>query len=218
MRPPQSAGADRSGFSLVEAIVAVALFALLLSLTIPALSALSSTRLTASGRELADFLHHCRSRAIAKRTVIRVGFVVSSPEEAESLRRYAAWEWDKTTRAFVPFTSWHSLATEVKLTDSLPLQAAQTDYARNEPSAVAGDSLVSPQAERFQEPHPRGGGEMDVCYFDFLPSGRARCDWGEKRNLLLCLVPSEEGPPAEANNWVHFSIDTLTGRVRVYRP
>lgn len=195
----------------------VALFTLLLSLTIPALGTLRSTRLTASGRELADFLHHCRSRAISERNVIRVGFAVASPEATEPLRRYAAWEWEKNSRAFALCTPWRSLPPEVALAKNLPRRAPQAEYARFEPSVVSGDAVLA-QPEPFQEPHPSAGGNRTVAYFDFLPSGRARCDWGEKRNLSLCLVLADGEPSGDAENWVHFSIDTLTGRVRVYRP
>jgi hypothetical protein len=218
MRPRQTRGATCPGYSLVETAVVAALFALLLVLTIPALSALPSAQLNASGRELADFLHHCRSRAIAKRSLVRVGFVVSSPVESEPYRRYAAWEWDKTTRTFSPFTSWHTLPSNVVLAEMLPKNAPQADYVRNEPSSILGDWITSPDASVFREPHSREEGEMTLSYLDFTPSGKARCDWGEKRNLLLCLVPAETASTGEGDNWVQFSIDTLTGRARVYRP
>lgn len=206
------------GFSLAETVVVAALFALLLVLTIPALSALSAAKLTSSGRELADFLHQCRSRAIAKRSLVRVGFVVSSPEASEPHRRYAAWEWDKKTQSFSPFTSWHTLPSNVILAKSLPRNASRAAYIRNEPSTASGDWINAPEATVFREPHSRTEGEMTLTYFDFTPSGKAIYDWGEKRNLLLCLVPAETTSTGDVDNWIQFSIDTLTGRVRVYRP
>ena len=89
----------------------------------------------------------------------------------------------------------------------------QSNHAKADVSSVRGDYVLDSRLD-----------EMDldewetIRYFDFSPSGKASQEAGDLRNLILVLRPGEVNTSFTGSNWSQFNIDSLTGRVRIYRP
>lgn len=210
-------GLNESGFTLLELLVVLAISGILLVYSLPSLLLLGSTDLNASGREFDDFLNLCRSEAISQRTAIRLGIVVKSDKAEEQFRQYAAWKWDKKLREFKQHSEWRSLPANLLFLEHLPRQAQKANYAEMEPSSIRGDHILDKSAEGFEYLSPASGEIKTLRFLEFSPSGRAQVPWGEERNLILA-ISSKNFNLHDMKNWVHFTVDTLTGRTRVYRP
>jgi len=201
----------------MEMLIVFAILAILLAFTAPSLLLLDSTAVNASGREVGDFLNLCRSEAISQRTAIRLGIVVESTKTEENFRQYAAWKWDKNSRKFQQHSKWHSLSDNVFFSEKLPLKAQGSSYAQKEPSSIRGDYILANKAKGFEHLSPDSDGKKLLRFLEFSPSGRAQVPWGEERNLIVA-ISSGNFDTDKTNNWVQFTVDTLTGRTRVYRP
>ncbi len=213
----ESIGRNRSGFSLMETMIVLAIIGILLALMMPSLALLKSTSLNASGREFGNFLDLCRSEAIAQRTAIRLGVVVDSSKEEEIFRAYAAWKWDKKSRQFQQYSKWYSLPNNVSFSGNLPQRAQKSDYARKEPATIRGDYILDQEAEGFEDFSTLSNQKRTLRFLQFSPSGRASVPRGEERNLIVAMH-SGNFDISDTANWVQFTVDTLTGRTRVYRP
>ncbi len=198
-------------------LIVFSIVGVLLAFTAPSLLLIDSTGVNASGRELGDFLNLCRSEAISQRTVIRLGVVVESTKTEEKFRRYAAWKWDKKSRKFQQYSEWRSLSENVFFSEKLPRKAWVSSYAQKEPSAVRGDYILDANAKGFEQLSSESGEKRTLRFLEFSPSGRAQVMWGEERNLIVS-ISSGNFDIDETLNWVQFTVDTLTGRTRVYRP
>ncbi|NOY00217.1 MAG: hypothetical protein GXP30_10845 [Verrucomicrobia bacterium] len=205
------------GITLLEMLIIFAIIGILLVFSAPSLLLIDSTAVNVSGRELGDFLNLCRSEAISQRTSIRLGIVVKSTKPEENFRRYAAWKWDKKTRDFQQYSEWRSLSENVFFSKNLPSKAKASDYAHKEPSAVRGDYILDAVAKGFEQISFESGEKRTLRFLEFSPSGRTRVMWGEKRNLIVS-ISSGNFASDKTSNWVQFTVDTLTGRTRVYRP
>ena len=99
----------------------------------------------------------------------------------------------------------------------LPQKTQEADYARKEPASIRGDYILDRKAESFQHFSTVSKEKRKLHFLDFSPSGRANVPWGEERNLIVA-IHSGSFDIEKTANWVQFTVDTLTGRVRVYRP
>lgn len=210
-------GWSQPAFSLLEMLIVLAILGALLALMTPSLALLNSSALNTSGRKFGDFLNLCRSEAIAQRTAIRLGIVIESPNKEEKFRKYAAWKWDKKSREFLQHSKWHSLPNNVFFSGDLPQKTQEADYAQKEPASIRGDYILDREAESFEHFSTVSKEKRTLHFLDFSPSGRAKVPRGEERNLIVA-IHSGSFDIDETTNWVQFTVDTLTGRVRVYRP
>lgn len=209
-----------AGFSLIEMLVVITIISTLVGITIGSLGTLRSTSLSASAREFADFVRLCRSDAIARRTAVRLAIVESSPEnESQNFRRYTAFSWNKQSRRFEQYREWESLPGDLRFAKQFPDYVKDSTYFRDDPSSVRGDYLMSLPENVFEEEARNGKGRFRFRFLDFSPSGRAKAPSASMRSLVIIMSPGDgPGELTEAPNWAQFSIDTLTGRSRVYRP
>lgn len=175
-------------------------------------SSLQATSLTTATRQFADYLNLCRSQAIAKHTAIRVGIVVTSPDSEREFRRFSAWSWNKKLRRFEQLHEWKQLSSDLSFAAVLPDATKESVYAQKDASAVRGDYWLS-RGNAF----PLSEQEV-IRFIDFSPSGRASIPDGDRKNLLVVLKAGDAGQTNGLSNWAQFNIDTLTGRVRIYRP
>ncbi len=217
----------RTGFTLLELLVVLMIISMLMVLSIPAIKGLTSTAgMSTAVRHISSMMTLGRSRAIAKRTIVRFGIVTLWEDDSEAAyRKYGLWEWDRETEQFVAFQEWKTLP------QGLVFEADQRDYIRSahyaqeDGSSVRGDFLPTGEAESFIENiHSK---RVKVVFFEFTPSGGARLPGGEERNVLIVVINGYMDPAGGGNivytdehkkNWAQFNIDTLTGRVRIYRP
>lgn len=213
---------SQKGFSLIELLVVLTVVGILLAFASPSLLTLQSSSLSAKGREFGNFLHLCRSEAISERTAVRLGIVVGSPDGLHDYRRYAAWKWDKRDRQFVISSNWRTLPDDLVFAPSLPQFIQNTEYAQEEGTAVKGDYILGETSEIFTHTvtSEEEAAEYSIKYIEFSPSGRASVTDGEERNILLVMRPGDADDDEEVgvNNWFQYTVDTLTGRSRIYRP
>ncbi|NNE92950.1 MAG: prepilin-type N-terminal cleavage/methylation domain-containing protein [Verrucomicrobiales bacterium] len=212
---------QQKGFSLVELIIVIAVMSILIGMSGYALSTLSSTSLSTSTREVADFMNLCRSHAISQHTVVRFGIVTELKDPQSDpdapYRAYSSWSWNKIRKQYEQSSRWRQLPSDVVFEPEPDHFIRDAEYARDDASSVRGDHFVD-QYERGKEfvvDSPNGRAE--VRFMEFTSSGRARVPTGEKRNILLVLKPGNRGPSAP-ENWAQLNIDRFTGRVRTYRP
>lgn len=208
-------------FSLVEMLVVLTVVGLLAAFAAPSLLTIQSTSLSAAGTEFGGFLNYCRSKAIAERTSVRVAIVTGgalNPDDA--YRKYAGWEWDKRSEEYVQFSNWRFLPLNSIFENQAPDYVRNASYATEEKSAVEGDWVlnISGVFENRVKKETSQGETLELQFLTFAPSGRAYIKDGEKRNLIIVIRASSPSDPELVRNWYQYTIDTLTGRTRIYRP
>ena len=215
------------GFTLIEVLVVLMIISMLMVLSIPAIKGLTSTAgMSTAIRHISSMMTLARSHAIAKRTIVRFGIVTAWDDDSKAAyRKYGLWEWDREMEKFVPFHEWKTLPPGLVFEKGRGDYLRSSDYAQQDGSSVRGDFLPSADTESFIE--EVRSDQVRVVFFEFTPSGGARLPGGEERNILAVVIngyldPSSEGDlvytDAEKKDWAQFNIDTLTGRVRIYRP
>lgn len=209
------------GFSLVELLVVLVVMTILLAIAIPSISTLNSTSLSGAGREFANTLSLCRSEAIAERTAVRFGVAIEGPNPEDAYRKYAVWKWNRRTRDYELASKWTILPENITFEPEKPIYIEDSIYAQEETTSVEGDYITDPEdGQEFEYLSSGDTTPHQVRFVQFSPSGRASIPGRDERNILLVMREGEPNvePVNEVKNWVHVSIDTLTGRQRTYRP
>lgn len=206
-----------SAFSLVELLLVLTLVGILLAFTAPSLLTLKSASLSTAGREFGAFLNLCRSEAIANHNAYRLGVVVESTDETEIFRKYAAWKWDKKSRSYDQESNWNILPTNIVFDETEPQYVKDSVYANEERSSVRGDYILTEGLSNDFEEEGSGDITRTIRFLQFSPSGRASLPGGEKRNAIF-VIREVDVEKENVKNWVQFTVDTLTGRSRIYRP
>jgi hypothetical protein len=200
---------------------------ILIALAIPAIRGLgSSTGFSTGGRQISSALTHARSSSIGKRTVIRFGIVTDWQGKPEAAyKKYSTWQWDRDEEDFVQNGSWETLPNGLVFEPEKPDYLKNAAYASKDGSSIRGDFVPDSGQKEFET---KSGKEIvRVAYLEFTPSGGARVEDGDFRNILMTLAQGyvEQGnivytqqKNGKPTNWAQFNIDTLTGRVRIYRP
>lgn len=200
-------------------MIVITLVAILSGIMIGSLASLRSTSLAVSAREFADFVNLCRSEAIARHTAVRVAIVESSSgDPEENFRKYSAFAWNRRSREFEQYRAWESLPLDLSFDPRFPAYIRKSGYFRRDPSSVRGDYIFDLEGNDFPVESAVLGATYRMRYLQFSPAGRASAPGSDLRNLILVMSGGDPVTRGEATNWAHFSIDTLTGRLRIYRP
>lgn len=208
----------RRGFSLFELLVVIALVGIMVGVATMSLAGLRSTTLSTSTRQMTDFINVCRSRAIAQHTTIRVGVAVDTraggaATHERQVKLYSSWAWNKKTRTFEQLDAWKLLPGDLTFESRVVDYIRKSDYAQKDPAAIRGRHVL---AEASPDPMEVDG--QTIRFIQFSPTGRASVDGSEERNLILIIRSGSVQTEFEGANWAQLNIDTLTGRVRIYRP
>ncbi|MCP5541381.1 MAG: prepilin-type N-terminal cleavage/methylation domain-containing protein [Akkermansiaceae bacterium] len=220
-------------FSLVELLTVLTILAVLATIAIPSLyRLLTASALTVGAREFSNHLVLARTEAISKHALIRFVVATDWAELDGELRRYSLWRWDEETTKFVRTTEWKALPEGIVLEGALPDYLGAAEYARRDPTTIRGDHPVSHKGAEFEATDPENR-TVSTQFVEFLPTGAARVPDGIERNLIFVLIEGylENGgggmgrlvrvggtPAGKSENWAQVNVETLTGKVRIYRP
>ncbi|HSJ00841.1 MAG: Tfp pilus assembly protein FimT/FimU [Verrucomicrobium sp.] len=219
------------GYTLVEMLAVISVLAVLSGLSIPAMqSPTGAAALSTSAREVSNLISLARSEAIARHTVIRFAISSQAKDGTDTgLRKASLWEWHDESQQFVQLTAWQQLPNGVAFDPNLDDSATGANYNKNaayaqaDGASVRGYYLMSNSGSSAQF----ADADNIIRYFEFLPSGTVRIDSTvvPARNVVLSLVQGTTDTAGKLtyltetpSNWAQVNVDTLTGRVRLYRP
>lgn len=213
------------GFTLIEMIATISVLAVVSAVTVPALNGVNnSSSLNVGAREFANLVTQARSEAIARHNVIRLAVETKNGDANSALRRVSLWEWNEDTQNFIQLTAWQELAQGLIYEKDSPSYIRDSAYAQADGGSVRGDFVVDTTSSTEASFEPLAiASKMRVI--EFLPSGAVRVPGANSRNAIFVIAPGfSDGTGAvtrvggAVNNWAQINVDTLTGRVRIYRP
>lgn len=215
-----------AGFTLVEMLVTVTVIGVISAVSVPAFNGVgSSTSLSNGARQVSGVLSMARSEAIARNTNIRFAVAKDWYNQSESnFRKYSLWEWNKETETYELLTGWSELPNGVVLEPYLPEYLKSASYVTEDATAVRGDYVLE-DAYDAKAQFATEDEEVYMNFIEFLPNGSVRIPNGNSRNAIFVLTggfTDQSGEvirqQEEVKNWAQVNVDSLTGRVRLYRP
>ena len=221
---------SRSGFSLIEILAVMVLAMILLVVAGPSVySMLNAHGLSGGIRDVSNHLVRARSEAIAQHTLTRLVVAKTWPEEGGGFSHYSIWRWNSEHSKFYRTSEWSSLPEGIVFEPELPPYILKSDYAANDATSVHGEYVMN-QEEASEEVMAFNGDLVAAQFVEFLPNGSARIPGGTEKKVIFVIVEGEpssiggnqikrRAPQGEdPRNWAQVNLDTLTGRVRIYRP
>lgn len=221
--------ASSTGFTLVELIAVMGLMMIVLTaFAITTIRPSSAANLASASRDVSNYLTLARAEAVRRQTVVRLVFPMKWPGETGRYSRMSLWRWEPATETFVGMTGWAPIPEGVILEPELPEYVKKAPYARHDGATVRGDYALTVDGPPFAVTYRKN--TVPVRYIEFLPTGAARLPGGEQKRIVLVLVEGIEEPPGSnqiirtspggdrAQNWAQINVETLTGKVRIYRP
>lgn len=221
----------RAAFSLIELMSVVTIITIIAGVSVPAFKGVTGGNALETGAaKLSGLLTLARSEAIAQHTIVR--FVVatdwSGKETDANYRRMSLWAWRDDTSRYEQFTAWEELPLGVIVERELPTYVQASAYASADASTVRGSCVLDELSASAAITMDTTQGQIGGRFIEFLPSGGARIpDSGERRAIFIATqgyanpggrityTSQSHGRPT---NWAQVNVDTLTGRVHVYRP
>ncbi len=209
----------------------MAIITLITGLSVPAVKGMTGGNTVAAGAaKLSGLLTLARSEAIAQHTIVR--FVVAtdwSGKDDANLRRMSLWAWQADSGTFVQLTNWEDLPVGIIIERELPDYIRTAPYATDDASTVRGTSVLDEASASAAEFAAGTTGEqISSRYIEFMPSGSARIPNSAERRAIFVATQGFASPDqritytsqanGRPNNWAQVNVDTLTGRVHVYRP
>lgn len=224
--------ARKRGVSLIELLVVAALIAIVLAVFGTAtIKPASAHGLSTASRDLSNLLTLARAEAVRHQTVVRVVFPLEWPE-VDSPGRFshvALWRWDAATSRFKQDSGWTKIPDGVVLEPEMPDYIRNSGYANHDGATIRGDYALRDGADPFEVEILTS--DIECRYIEFLPTGAARIPLGEGKRIILVAVEGFEEPAGSgrivrtnpkdrkrAENWAQVNVETLTGKVQIYRP
>jgi prepilin-type N-terminal cleavage/methylation domain-containing protein len=223
--------AVRKAFSLVEMLAVLAVVTVITGLSVPALNGVNGgNTLNTATVKLADLMTVARSEAISRNTIVR--FVITrdwTNKPGANLRRVSLWGWDGEIERYVALTPWEDLPDGIVVEPEVPSYVGASNYARDDRASVRGDCVLDSNFQGSASFNPGTAEEpVDARFIEFTPAGNVRIPGGDARNVIFVATngfASEDGTLRYARTvhnapatWSQLNVDTLTGRVRIYRP
>lgn len=230
-RPRRTHSNRSGGWSLIELMMVLGIMSIVLVyFAAMSIKPSSSQSLSSAARDLANYLTLARAEAVRHQTIVRLVFPKRWPgiEDPESFRRMALWKWDPPQEKFIQMGGWAKIPEGIVLEPRYPNYCLDARYAKHDGATTRGDYLLQHGGEPFEITINRK--PTQTRFIEFLPTGGARIPEGLEKRIILVAVEGFEDPPQSghifrttnggdnAKNWAQVNIETLTGKVRVYRP
>jgi prepilin-type N-terminal cleavage/methylation domain-containing protein len=221
----------RAAFSLIELMSVVTIITILAGVSVPAFKGVTGGNALETGAaKLSGLLTLARSEAIAQHTIVR--FVVatewSGKETDANYRRMSLWAWRDDTARYEQLTNWEELPLGVVVERELPAYVQASSYASADASTVRGSCVLDELSASAAFTMETSQGQIGGRFIEFLPSGGARIPDSIERRAIFIATQGFANPGGRLtytsqtngrpNNWAQVNVDTLTGRVHVYRP
>lgn len=212
---------ERSGFSLLEILVVMAIASILTALAMPTIQSISGTSMTSGIQRTTDLFSQARSEAIVRQLPCRVAIVTKWDSNPNAVYRGVSLFRADPANGGVwnQIANWQYLPEGSVFNPEEPESSVPT-YNSSTPLFLLSDSLNNTFTQTVQ------GEEVEMKYVEFLPSGAARTSGtDEGSNLWLRIsAGSTAGNSVEvrsgeaATNFADIVTDGLIGRVKTYRP
>ena len=198
---PCPTGGHASGFSLIELLIVIAIMALLVALTVPALNSISSGRkLDQAASQVVDNLSLARQTAMAHGCRVRW-----------ELADIGSGTTDYRIHRLVEFKSgtWQAASKWVALDETVQIN--------HDPARSGLIAIVSTSATTNFAYHGTNFSNKNAIPVTFLPDGTTLLSGAD---TFLTLEPIHGPKDASGNsaNWSCIVINPVTGRATAYRP
>lgn len=188
-------------FSIIELLVVVAILAIMVTLSVPAISSITQGNgVSRAGQTIGDMIILGRQEAVAKNrdVEVRIVEVPSSQSGGGELAAIQLWELTESTAK--------PLSKVGRLPDGIAVSAksALSPLLKSDNSVASGSTNF--------------GSLGDCAYFGFKirANGMLSSSVTMDNNFLtICATSDTQSPPA---NYYTIRVNPVTGRVNIYRP
>jgi uncharacterized protein (TIGR02596 family) len=194
----KNSGAD--AFSLIELLVVMAVLAILVSVSVPALTSLTAgSNLNRAGQLVGDQIAMARQEAVAKNRDVQIVFY--------NLTNGLTKGWRGMSVQRIEQTSSGKVMVAVSKVAQLPDNVIISESSTLSPMLTAGTTGTTNLANF---------GSVQYSAFRFRANGSLEGGFGAANNILTLQMATAQGNPP--SNYYTIQVNALTGRVSVYRP
>lgn len=187
-------------FSLIELLIVIAIMAILVSLSVPAMNSIArGSNITRAGQMVGDMVILGRQEAVAKNRDIEVRIIEVSPAPGVAGGLVAVQLWELSDASAKP----------VSRINRLPEGAAISSNTALSPLLKADVSVGN--TTNFGSL-----GNRPYLGFKIRANGKLSSSVGMNNNFLTVSATSDASAPPE--NYYTIRVNPVTGRVNIYRP